>query len=170
MASGGSSDLSSDFLLAMRRLATTVSIITCADDQGRYGITATAVTSVCSTPPTVLACINASSGLYDRVDRRRFFCINLLRATHAPLSHRFGSRDPEVDRFSVGRWAELDELPYLEDAQASLFCSVQQVVRVGSHGVFVAEVEHIKVGEDVDPLIYQNGSYARTLPMTQQTL
>lgn len=159
------SDLDTDFRLAMRRLATTVSIVTCADETGRHGMTATAVTSVCSEPPTILVCINSEARLYSKVNDQKRFCVNLLKTSQAALSQRFGSKRHEHDRFAVGHWAELDGLPYLKDAQANLFCSIQQVVQVGSHGVFIAMIDRINVAHEVQPLIYQNGKYAATLEM-----
>ena len=158
-------DLDTDFRLAMRRLAATVSIVTCADEAGRHGMTATAITSVCSDPPTILVCINAETRLYSKVHDRKRLCVNLLKTSHTALSQRFGSRQHEHDRFAVGHWVELDGLPYLKDAQANLFCSVQQVVQVGSHGVFIAKIDRIHVAHEVEPLIYQNGKYAATSEM-----
>lgn len=160
-------DLGADFRLAMRRLAATVSIVTCADETGRHGMTATAVTSVCTEPPTILVCINSEARLYSKVNKQKRFCVNLLKTSHAALSQRFGSRRCEQDRFAFGHWAELDGLPYLEDAQANLFCSMQQMVQVGSHGIFVAQIDRINVAEEVEPLIYQDGKYATTLEMSR---
>jgi flavin reductase (DIM6/NTAB) family NADH-FMN oxidoreductase RutF len=149
-----------DFRLAMRRLATTVSIVTCGTGTTRHGMTATAVTSVCAHPPTVLVCINKEARLYSRVNELKRLCINLLKTSHVALSQRFGGRQFGQDRFAVGDWGEFSGLPYLKDAQANLFCSVQQVIAVGSHGVFIAQIDQINVAEKIEPLIYQNGAYA----------
>ncbi len=165
MAFAQANELGIDFRLAMRRLATTVSIVTCADEAGRHGMTATTVTSVCSEPPTILVCINSEARLYSKVNNRKRLCVNLLKTSHAALSQRFGSKLHEQDRFAVGHWAEFDGLPYLKDAQANLFCSIEQVVQVGSHGIFIAKIDHINVAPEVEPLIYQNGKYAATLEM-----
>jgi flavin reductase (DIM6/NTAB) family NADH-FMN oxidoreductase RutF len=160
-----SSNLEADFLLAMRRLATTVSIVTCLDKSDRYGITATAVTSVCAAPPTILVCVNSQVRLYSKMSERGQFCVNLLKASHIALSQRFGTSDSYQDRFANGNWAESNGYLFLKDAQASLFCLMQQVIRVGSHGIFVAQIDHINVAQEVMPLIYQNGKYATALEM-----
>lgn len=159
-------ELGADFRLAMRRLAATVSIITCADAAGRHGMTATAVTSVSAAPPTILVCINSEASLYSKVRMQERFCINLLKVSHVSLSQRFGSKQANQDRFAIGEWAELDGLPYLTDAQASLFCSVQQMIKSGSHGIFVAQIDRIHVADEIEPLIYQNGVYATTAEIT----
>jgi flavin reductase (DIM6/NTAB) family NADH-FMN oxidoreductase RutF len=158
-------DLDTYFRMAMRRLAATVSIVTCADQTGRHGMTATAVTSVCAAPPTILVCINSTARLYSKANEQKRICVNLLKASHVDLSQRFGSAQSDEDRFAIGDWAELDRLPYLEDAQASLFCSIQQVIDVGTHGVFVAQIDRVHVAIEIEPLIYQNGKYATTLEM-----
>src|SRR6185312_9316264 len=142
------SNLEADFRLTMRRLAATVSIVTCLDKSGRYGMTATAVTSVCVEPPTILVCINSEVRLYSKIGERGCFCINLLKASHVALSQRFGTRNFTHGRFAIGDWAESDGFLFLRDAQASLFCSVQQVVKVGSHGIFIAQIDHINVAPE----------------------
>jgi flavin reductase (DIM6/NTAB) family NADH-FMN oxidoreductase RutF len=159
------SNLETDFRLAMRRLAATVSIVTCLDKSDRYGMTATAVTSVCAQPPTILVCINSEARLYSKMSERGRFCINLLKASHVALSQRFGTRNFTQDRFAIGNWAESDGFLFLSDAQASLFCSIQQVIKVESHGIFVAQIDHINVAQEITPLIYQNGRYATALEM-----
>jgi flavin reductase (DIM6/NTAB) family NADH-FMN oxidoreductase RutF len=159
------SNLEADFRLAMRRLAATVSVITCLDKADRYGMTATAVTSVCAEPPTVLVCINSQVRLYSKMSERGRFCVNVLKVSHVALSQRFGSRNFTQDRFAIGDWAESDGFLFLRDAQASLFCLIQQVIKVGSHGIFIAQIDHINVAQEVMPLIYQNGRYATALEM-----
>jgi flavin reductase (DIM6/NTAB) family NADH-FMN oxidoreductase RutF len=151
--------LDANFRLAMRRLAATVSIVTCKDGDGRHGITATAIASVCLEPPTVLVCINARTRLYTKIAERHRFCINLLKTCHIELSRQFGSRDLAAGRFTTGDWTELDDFVYLRDAQANLFCSLQKVVEVGTHGIFIAAVERLGVASEIDPLIYQDGRY-----------
>jgi len=160
-----SNHLVDDFRLAMRRLATTVSIVTCGAGESRHGMTATAVTSVCAHPPTILVCINSEARLYAKVNEIRRLCINLLKTSHVALSQRFGARHDAQDRFAIGNWGEHDALPYLKDAQANLFCSVEQVIAVGSHGIFIARIDEINVAEEIEPLIYQNGAYAMVSEM-----
>ena len=47
-------ELEAAFKLAMRRLAATVTIVTAGREGRRFGMTATAVTSVTAAPPTLL--------------------------------------------------------------------------------------------------------------------
>ena len=54
----------SDFRKAMRRLTSAVTVITTAHEDRRYGMTATAVTSVSADPPSLLICVNRSASLH----------------------------------------------------------------------------------------------------------
>jgi len=49
---------------AMRRFATTVSIISCASDGCRDGMSATAITSLSVEPPSLLVCVNKSAATH----------------------------------------------------------------------------------------------------------
>ena len=90
---------------AMRRFATTVSIISCSDDQGRlHGMSATAVTSVCANPPTLLVCINKASATNRAVSGSARFCVNVLRSFHAELSRVFSGKFRGDERFRLGNW------------------------------------------------------------------
>jgi len=48
------------FRQSMRRVASTVSVITCTHEGRRYGITVTSVTALSFAPISILACINRS--------------------------------------------------------------------------------------------------------------
>jgi flavin reductase (DIM6/NTAB) family NADH-FMN oxidoreductase RutF len=94
-------DLSTSFRDAMRRIAATVTIVT-ADDGERYdGMTATAVTSLCMEPPSLLVCVNQKAFLHDMLLRAANFCVNVLHQDHAELSaamQRASARTTGEDR------------------------------------------------------------------------
>jgi flavin reductase len=155
-------DLAFGFRGAMRRLAATVSIVTCADADGWHGMTATAVTSVCSEPPALLVCVNTATAFYDRLSASGRFCINLLKAPHAQISQVFGSRLKGVEQFERGKWALVRRLPYLVDAEANLFCTTELVTHFGTHGIFIGRVEEVRFAEGAAPLVYHDGHYVTT--------
>lgn len=156
------------FRSAMRRLATTVSIVTCAGAEGWYGMTATAVTSVSADPPTLLVCINRATSLYRPLVTGGTFCVNLLRSSQAPLSRAFGGQVKGPARFALGSWqAEAGGLPFLADAQANLFCAVQRVVDCGTHGIVLGGVRAARFAEAVTPLLWQDGRYVVTCPLVE---
>jgi flavin reductase len=155
-------DIEAGFRVAMRRLASTVSVVTTADADGWHGITTTAVTSVCAAPPSLLVCINQSASIYSRLRINAAFCVNLLRSSHVDVSKVFGGQSNGVERFGHGRWAEERGLPYLIDAQANLFCATEQIHRFGTHGIFIGRIVSIRTAGAVGPLIYQDGKYVTT--------
>ena len=60
----GASDAAAglSFRAAMRRVASTVTVVTTGGPFSRHGMTATAVTSVSADPPSLLVCINQGAG------------------------------------------------------------------------------------------------------------
>jgi flavin reductase len=118
-----SSELSSSFRNAMRRLAATVSIVTCADEDEWHGMTATAVTSVCIDPPAILVCVNRAAHFYRCLSSSKSFCVNLLGSAHVQIAQRFGGKLRGVERFDRGNWSLACRLPFLVDASAN--CSAR---------------------------------------------
>ena len=152
--------LDTQYKAAMRRLATTVTLITCAVPEGRAGMTATAVTSVTTQPPALLACINHTASIHGSLRMHSAFCVNLLSEIHADLSVAFGGRVAPEKRFEHGQWnADGDGTPYLVDAQSNLFCVVDAMLNYGTHTIFVGKVTRIHLHGDVRPLIYGDGKF-----------
>jgi flavin reductase len=156
------------FREAMRSFASTVSIISCASDGHRYGMSATAVTSLSIDPPSLLICINKATATHRVLSRGGQFCVNVLRSSHSKLSQAFSGQQKGQDRFRLGNWQETDDgLPYLVDAQANLFCEIVRVMDYTTHTIFIAHVYFATAQGDVDPLLYQDGKYAVAHPVTE---
>lgn len=148
-------ELKTSFLNAMRRLAATVCVVTCRDGGERYGMAATAVTSLSLEPVSLLVCINRSSDFHQRLTRAGEFCVNLLADTHTDQSRIFGSGRHWDERFKTGVWAGGgNEPPILVDAQASVLCTADTSVDYGSHSIVVGRVRHVRVSEEIAPLVY----------------
>lgn len=147
----------------MRRLASTVSIVSCAVGGNRYGIAATAVTSLCAEPASVLLCVNEARAIVPALTERGYFYLNLLQSSQEKVSRAFGGERGGQERFSVGDWQEDDDgLPYLVGAQANLLCRLEGVTGYGTHKIFIGHVLGGHFTEEVNPLIYQDGYYACT--------
>ena len=153
-----------DFKLAMRRLASTVTVISAHRDGQRYGMAATAVNSVTTTPPTLLICVNRSASIHGPIEAERTFCVNLLNHSHHALVPPFSGQASGEERFAHGAWSQNgNDLPYLDDAQANLFCSVVDQLTYGSHSVFIGEVTAVRLFGESAPLIYHDGQFFRTI-------
>ena len=157
---GARTDLVESFRTAMRRFAVTVSIITTTKDDGKSGMTATAVSSVSMDPPALLVCVNRTATIHSDMELGKKFCVNILSADHSGLSSAFGGKLPAHERFSLGTWhAERDGPPYLDDAQANLFCTVDATIDYGTHTIFIGKVIAVRLQGAVRPLVYGDGRY-----------
>lgn len=157
-------ELQQDFKSAMRRLAATVCIVSTNGEDGWHGMTATSVTSVSMDPPSVLVCVNTTATLHKVLHAGGRFCINLLRASQEAHAGAFSSSKIRgADRFAPHAWkAGDDDLPYLVDAQANLFCDIDQAVSYGTHTIFIGRVNAVRNGDLVSPLLYADGQYLAT--------
>lgn len=150
----------SAFKIAMRRLAATVNVITTEAGGRRYGVAATAVTSLSTDPESVLVCLNKSSSITPVILERKLFCVNILAGHHTDLSHAFGGGLAGEDRFGMGDWERSQTgVPYLADAQANLFCEIDNAVAYGTHQVLFSRILDIRLTDQNRPLIYGDGRY-----------
>lgn len=154
-------DNGADFKQAMRRLASTITLITSGRAEKRTGMAATAVMSVTADPPTLLIAVNKTASLHAVVCDTDAFCVNLLGAAHQALVPIFGGAMKGATRFDHGNWRpSRNGLPVLNDAVASLVCTVTNRMDIGTHSVFVGEVEEIDNHPRIDPLLWVNGAIA----------
>src|ERR1700722_12794828 len=72
-------EVGASFRAAMRRIASTVTIVTASDESRRHGMTMTAVSSLSMEPPSMIVCVNQSPFLHDILQSARGFCVNVLR-------------------------------------------------------------------------------------------
>ena len=150
-------NMAEGFKLAMRRLSATVTIVSTGDDEGYHGLAATAVTSLSTEPPAILACINRTASPFEKLLQRKRFAINILHTDNAGLVPIFSGKIKGPERFKHGVWDHLDGVPILGDAQAVIVCTLAQNMDFGTHTIIIGAVETIRIRADIDPLIYQDG-------------
>lgn len=150
------------FKQAMRRLATTVTIITTRGaDSLPLGMTATAVTSLSAAPPSLLACVNRSTSIHAHLATGTDFCVNLLSKQHHELSSAFGGKVAPAERFGLGGW-DLQHLPYLKDAQVNFACTVDGLFEYGTHTIVIGRIHGIRMPGRFAPLLYGDGRFLST--------
>ncbi|BBD99635.1 flavin reductase [Sphingobium amiense] len=155
------STIADDFKQAMRRLATTIALVTSGTGDSWTGMAATAVTSVTAEPPTILVAVNRSTSLSPVLSEHGQFCVNLLSERHRELVSLFSGPTKGIARFERGAWCASDEgLPVLSDSVASLICTVITTLDVGTHTLFIGQVSRIVNHPTIDPLIWVNGGFA----------
>jgi flavin reductase len=149
------------FRNAMRRLATTIALVTTGRDKEWTGMAATAVVSVCAEPPTLLVAVNRTASIYPLLHAEKRFCVNLLAERHRDLVGIFSGQKKGYERFETGNWvAGPDGLPVLADALASLSCSTQSTIDVGTHTLFIGVVDQVINHDEINPLVWVDGSFA----------
>jgi flavin reductase (DIM6/NTAB) family NADH-FMN oxidoreductase RutF len=146
---------------AMRRMAASVVVVSSRQNDTRFAMSASAVTSLSVDPPSLLVCVNQSASVFPVLLARHDFAVNVLSVIHQPLSVACSGAQTGESRFAIGNWVDDPEtnVPYLQDAQASLICAVDLVQRYGTHGIFVGRVKRVTVHGDIQPLIYVDGRY-----------
>src|SRR5271170_5791965 len=72
--------------LALRRLASSVSVVTCRLDGRNYAMTATAVSALSMEPPSMLVCVNRSAAFHGALNQASEFAINILSRAHVDVS------------------------------------------------------------------------------------
>ncbi len=160
MATSGA-DLTRDFKQAMRRVASTVNVITVCVGGEPMGITATAMSSLSLDPPSLLICINRTASLHSPLEDVSHFCVNVLHRSQEDIAQIFADRSRRDLRFAQGWQVDCDRPPRLAEAQAAILCRRIHHHPFGTHSIFIGQVEEVRVREDVDPLVYVDGKYGR---------
>ena len=153
-------DLGHTYRAAMRRVASTVNVITICVDGVPMGITATAMSSLSMDPPSLLICINQAATMHRSMEEVSHFCVNVLHRDQEDIARMFADRRQHALRFAAGWDTDCARPPRLLEAQAALLCRRTDHHRFGTHSIFIGVVEDVTVREDVRPLVYLNGEYS----------
>lgn len=151
-------DLLAAFREAMRHIASTVYAVTTGHGGGRYGILATAVSSLSFDPPSLLVCVNRAASLHAPLAEARIFCVNVLGLSNRDVAEHF-MNDRGADRFAVGEWEEQQGVPILATAQSSFVCRTAHRHDFGTHSIFIGELIAAKHRQDATPLTYFDRHY-----------
>ncbi|MBD0401336.1 flavin reductase family protein [Flammeovirga sp. EKP202] len=148
---------------AMRHLAATVNVISTDGDAGRNGITATAVTSLSDTPPSLLVSVNKNGEFHDQVLKNKKFSVHILREDMSEISNCFAGYKgfQGEEKFQLGTWDISDESRVLENALANIECELTEAHDGFTHSIFIGKITDIKTTENHDdkPLLYSQGQY-----------
>ena len=90
------------FKRAMRRVASTVNVITICVRGKPMGITATAMSSLSIDPPSLLVCINRTASMHASITDVTHFGVNVLHTDQAHLAQMFSDRAKQELRFASG--------------------------------------------------------------------
>ena len=88
------------FLIAMRFLASSVSVISAKNSSGSlFAMTASSVTSLTMDPPSILVCVNNGATIHDALTKGENLCINILQKNQQEISNICSSKELESQRF-----------------------------------------------------------------------
>jgi len=147
------------FRQCLGKFATGVTIVTCADDEGRpYGITANSFSSVSLEPKLILWNVAKVSNSLPAFLDADYFAISLLARDQQDLSSHFAKSDHTLfDSIVIDRSDE--NVPLIPGTLACFECRTHQIHDCGDHYIVVGEVLRFASSER-EPLLFFNGDYA----------
>ncbi len=153
-------------------------MVSCGDKPEEYNIITIAWTgTICSDPPMCYISVRPSRHSYDIIKRTGEFVINLTTERIAKATDWCGVRSGR----DFNKWEEMNltpgpakvvKAPIIEEAPVHIECKVKEIVALGVHHMFMAEVVNILVDElfldaetgkfnlkQAGPIAYLHGNY-----------
>jgi flavin reductase (DIM6/NTAB) family NADH-FMN oxidoreductase RutF len=145
-----------DFVQAMGQHVASVCVITTRHGDENYGLTATAVSSVCAEPPRLLVCVNKSGLTHHKIIASGHFGVNVLGEEQEKIGKAFaGMLGRDFDRFSIGEWqTQVTGSPLLKGAASTFDCRITDTIDQFTHSIFIGEVVATSAGSGQDALVY----------------
>ena len=152
-------------------------LVTVRDAEGRDNMLTIAwVGTVCTNPPMLYISVRPERYSYHALKDSGEFEVNLTTADMARAVDYCGVRSgKDVDKFEVTGLTRRDaakvNVPVIEDSPVNIECRVRDVLELGSHHMFLADVVHVTVDdrymgekgtfhlERANPLVYSHGIY-----------
>lgn len=157
-----------------------VVMISVADKEGKSNIITVAwAGTVCTNPPMVSISVRPERYSYDILKETGEFVINLTTKDLAYATDYCGVKSGrDVDKFKEMNLTPIPgekvKAPLIKESPVNLECRVTQVLPLGSHDMFLAEVVAVHADkkymdekgkfhlEYAEPIVYSHGSYLAT--------
>ncbi|MFA9390550.1 MAG: flavin reductase family protein [Prolixibacteraceae bacterium] len=153
-------------------------MVSCGSTPEEYNIITIAWTgTISSDPPMCYISVRPERHSYDIIKRNMEFVINLTTEDLAKATDWCGCRSGrKYDKWKemglTAGEAKLVKAPIILEAPVSIECKVKQIIELGVHHMFLAEVVNIRVDEaylnsetgkfdleQAQPLVYNHGAY-----------
>jgi len=152
-------------------------LVSCGDKEGNVNLMTAAWTgTVCSEPPMVYVSIRKERYSHHMIKETGEYVINLTTEKLAEATDFCGVRSGrDMDKFKEMKLTpvkgELQYVPMVAESPVSIECKVTDVMELGSHDMFIAEVTAVYVDEQymdakgtfhlekAEPLVYSHGQY-----------
>lgn len=144
------------FRLAMRNVASPVSVVTTMVDGQPFGATVSALMSLSMEPPMLVISLDNRSRLLSMLRQGTIVGVDILADGQKDLANHFARRS--ADKFSLIDWEMTDGAPALPGSHSRITCSVNQFVPAGDHTLIFGAIE-TAYGYDKQPLVYWQRDY-----------
>lgn len=152
-------------------------MVTCGSNKEEWNIITIAWTgTICTNPPMCYISVRPERHSYDIIKKNMEFVINLTTEELAKATDWCGVRSgKKYDKFKEMKLtpgkASVVNVPTIEESPLCIECKVKNIVPLGSHDMFVAEVVNVQADEslldekgkfnlsDSNPLVYLHGGY-----------
>jgi len=139
--------------IALRMISYGVYIITSKVGQEISAATVTWVSQASFDPPIISVCLKRGSHPYKVVKDRGEFLLHILSENQKDLAASFFKPSKIKNGQINGEKYELqDDLPLITAGIANIYCHVLEIIEIGDHPLFLAEVKHVTVRKNVSPL------------------
>jgi flavin reductase (DIM6/NTAB) family NADH-FMN oxidoreductase RutF len=152
-------------------------MVSCGSTPEEYNILTVAWTgTICSNPPMCYISVRPERHSYDIIKRNMEFVINLTTKELAKETDWCGVRSGKNYRkfeemhLTPGKCSVV-QAPLIEESPLCIECKVREIVSLGSHDMFIADVVNIRAEADhlneggklelaeTHPLVYVHGDY-----------
>ena len=155
---------------AMRLFPTGVTVVTSGREEHTEGMTANALISVSLDPLLFLVSVHKDARLNPRIREEGYFAVNILADDQEGLSRLFASPERSSGLqaiHSLGGGYGSTGAPLAAGALAVIECELKEMYAGGDHDLFLGRVVAVRMGDTrKGPLVYHEGSYTTTKPVT----
>lgn len=155
-------------------------LVSCGETDGEHNLFTVAWTgTVCTNPPMCYISVRPERHSYEIIKRTGEFVINLTNSRLSRATDWCGVRSGrDYDKFAeMGLTAEaaaVVKAPVVAESPVAIECRVKQIIPLGSHDMFLADVVNVLVDEEyinpetgklelerADMITYSHGEYFR---------
>lgn len=134
-------------------------LVSCSNDNKDNIITLAWAGTVCSVPPLISISIRPSRYSHELISSSGEFVINIPDETMAAICNYCGTKSGKnVDKFKdMGLHKEKGinvNAPWIKECPVNIECKVKDVIRLGTHDMFIGEVVGVNAEEGI---VYPDG-------------
>ena len=144
------------FRTAWSNFATGVTVITTLESEGSgiHGMTANGVASISLEPPLAMVTVGHDRNTFPLMMMNQRFGISVLTLGQRGVARHFS--EEILKTLPTPPYAPLGQSMIIDGSLAMMDCKVVRTVQAGDHTIFLAEVEHVKIGYGHPLLFYQS--------------